>query len=80
MNDALTWIVAHQAELLAAAGAGYVLLSIIVRLTPTQRDDEALSAARAFVERLSFLQPRDGIGVLSLPGVPARRDPLESRK
>jgi len=81
MTELLTWIQAHRMELLEAAGAGYVLLCLVVRLTPTQRDDEALSAAHEFFIRASVLAPKDmNAGLISLPGALPKRDPLESRK
>ena len=82
MTELLTIIESHGAEILAAAGIGYLLLSVFVAMTPTKADDEALSRLRAALERASFLQPRDGKGVLSLPGAPARREAklLEERR
>ena len=72
MTDILAWIADHRAELLEAAGAVYLLASIYVALTPSPDDDRVL---RGVVERLSFLQPRDRPGVLSLPGAkPHGRD------
>ena len=82
MIELLTIFESHGAQLLAAAGIGYLLLSVFVAMTPTKADDEALSRLRAALEKASFLQPRDGKGVLSLPGAPARREAklLESRR
>ena len=74
MTDLLTWIDTHRAELLEALVAAWVLASVYVRLTPSKRDDEALSRFRVqFLEVVSFLQPRDGEGVFSLPGKRAKR-------
>lgn len=68
------WIMAHRVEIVEAAGLLVGAASIVVRLTPTKRDDEALSWFRVHVlERLSVLQPRDGKGLLSLPGWRANR-------
>ncbi len=82
MTDLMTFFESHGAQLLVAAGIGYLLLSVFVAMTPTKADDEALSRLRAALEKVSFLQPRDGKGVLSLPGAPARREAklLESRR
>ena len=82
MIELLTIIESHGAEILAAAGIGYLLLSVFVAMTPTKADDDALSRLRAALEKASFLQPRDGKGVLSLRGAAARREAklLESRK
>ena len=70
-----TWIVSHQAELIAAAGALWTAVSIIVRLTPTPVDDEYLSRAREAFERISFFQPQNVQGLLSVPGKKAKRPP-----
>ena len=82
MIELLTIFESHGAQLLVAAGIGYLLLSVFVAMTPTKADDEALSRLRAALEKASFLQPRDGKGVLSLPGAPARREAklLENRR
>ena len=84
MTDLMTWIDTHRMELLEMAAAAWVLASIYVRLTPGKADDEALSRFRTEVlERLSFLQPRDGVGVFSLPIISkARREAklLENRR
>lgn len=81
--DVLNWIQANPAETAALLGAAYTLLCAVVRLTPTRRDDEALSAARAFFMRVSVLAPkgyRGLFGPITLPGELPKRDPLESRK
>ena len=49
----------------------WALASAFVALTPSKKDDEALTRLRAFLERLSFLQPKTSHGVLSMPGKPA---------
>ena len=72
------WIVAHQAELLAAGGALWTGVSIVVRLTPSPVDDEYLGRAREWLERASFLQPvnlqrHENAGLFSLPGAKAKR-------
>ena len=73
MTDLMTWIDTHRMELLEMAAAAWVLASIYVRLTPGKADDEALTRARAVIERLSFLQPKDAPGLLSAPGRKAKR-------
>lgn len=59
----------------SALGAFWTLVSITVALTPTQKDDEALSRARAFLEKWSFLNPRNVPGLFSFPGKAPRRNP-----
>lgn len=81
MTEAITWLRANQVELMALAGAAYALLCIVVRLTPTKRDDEALAAAHAFFIRAAVLVPRDfNAGVVKLPGAMPKRDPYGDRK
>ena len=81
--DVLNWIQANPAETAALLGAAYTLLCAVVRLTPTRRDDEALSAARKFFMSVSVVVPKGyqgWLGLFSLPGAVPKRDPLESRK
>ena len=73
MTDMMTWITTHYAQIAEGLAALYVLASIYVSLTPGKADDEALSRARAVIERLSFLQPKDAPGLLSAPGRKAKR-------
>lgn len=49
----------------------WALASAFVAITPSTKDDAVLTKVRAFLERLSFLQPKTSVGVLSLPGKPA---------
>lgn len=65
-------------KIIAAVLAAWTLASAIVALTPTKADDEALSRLRALLERLSFLQPKNSPGVVSLPGARAARPKEES--
>lgn len=65
---AWAWLTENWDSVLEALAALYALASVIVAITPTPRDDEALAAVRRFVVRLSFLSPRDVPGTLSLPG------------
>lgn len=59
----------------AVLSAAWTFISTVIALTPTKRDDEWLASwqprARAFFERISFLQPKTSPGVFSLPGKPA---------
>jgi len=80
MNELLNWIIENEAALLVALGAAWTLVSVCVRLTPSPADDEALSRARATFERISFLQPRDGRGVFSLPTQPAKRQSAPQKR
>jgi hypothetical protein len=43
----------------------YVLVSCVVALTPTTKDDDALQRT---IQRLSFLAPKNVPGLFSMPG------------
>lgn len=74
ITEIWAWLMAHRVEIAAAVGAAMTLASVIVRLTPSKKDDEALSWFRVQVlERLSLLQPRDAEGTFSWPTAKARR-------
>ncbi len=51
--EAITWITAHWADLLAIWGAVVALASAIVKLTPTAADDAVLEKVIKWVEYLS---------------------------
>lgn len=59
--------------IITLVAAIWSLLSIIVALTPTPIDDVVLTVTRRVLERLSFLQPKNSPGVVSVPGAPAAR-------
>lgn len=59
-------------QVIVILAALWTVISGVVALTPTKADDELVSRLRRFVERLSFLQPSNSPGVLSLPGAPAK--------
>lgn len=51
----MTWIQDHAVDLLALGGAAYALARIIVALTPTPRDDEALAKVTPLLRGLAGL-------------------------
>lgn len=59
-------------EHIAIVIAAWTLISLVVAATPTKADDELVSFVRRLLERLSFFQPRNSHGVLSMPGSKAR--------
>lgn len=70
----MEWILAHQGELLAALGSLWGLVTIIVGLTPSTKDDNVV---RRIAERFAFLKPSNTDGSpLSLPG--AKAPPVKS--
>lgn len=64
----MDWIIEHWDELLEGAGLLLALVSLIIALTPSTRDDRAL---RQLMERLSFLKPGNARSrnPLSIPGL-----------
>ncbi len=70
----MDWVIENWELLMAGLGALLTLASVVVKLTPSPRDDEWLRRVLAFV---SFLQPR-GLGGLKLPGSAPARAPDES--
>jgi hypothetical protein len=67
-------------EAVVAAIMGlWTFLSLIVKLTPTKADDALLGRGRAWLERISFFQPKNSPGVMSLPGKAAARPLLYDR-
>ena len=58
MTEIITWVQTHWADvgafILAVIGAA----SIIVRITPTPKDDEILGKIKAFVSKYLALNPK----------------------
>ena len=75
MIEAWKWITTHRVEIMEAVGALYLVACIIVRLTPSPKDDAALGKVRGLLERLSFLAPQDTGKVLTMPGASPRGRP-----
>ena len=72
MIEVWKWVTTHRVEIMEAVGALYLVASIVVRLTPSPKDDAALGKVRGFLERLSFLAPIDTGKVLTMPGANPR--------
>lgn len=51
MGDALNWILAHGAEVVTGLVALNAGLALLVRLTPTPKDDAFVAKAQAWLER-----------------------------
>lgn len=54
----MEWIVSHIDQLFAAIGAAVALATIIVGLTPSQKDDAILARVVAFLNYLSIVNPK----------------------
>ena len=65
----MSWIVEHWDELATAAASIITIASVIVRLTPTTKDDLVLAEILGF---LSFLQHKN-VGGAKLPLTPAKK-------
>ena len=70
MFEALDWLLANLDAIGAAFASLYAVVTIVVGLTPTPKDDAWL---RQLSERLSFLAPRGIAPKLKLPGVKPKR-------
>lgn len=53
----MEWIQAHWKDILAVIGGIVTIASIIVKLTPTQKDDNVLSKVIAVLAALSLYNP-----------------------
>ena len=71
----MSWLLAHWGEILAAAGAVLGAASIITRMTPTPKDDQALARVRRVLGRLSMLQPPQSARRFKMPLVPPTETP-----
>lgn len=58
-------------EIAAAVAALWLVVSVVVRLTPSKRDDHALAR---IARVLSFLSPPGSPSAFKVPGTPARVD------
>lgn len=53
----MTWIMEHWKDILAVIGGVVTVASIIVKLTPTQKDDNILSKIITILSALSLYNP-----------------------
>lgn len=58
MNQVITFIQAHYDELCVAFTALVTMCSVIVKLTPTQRDDAVLAKVIKVLDYLSVVNPK----------------------
>lgn len=54
----MQFILAHWADILAIYGATVVLATVIVKLTPTTKDDSILAAIVKVVDYFSTVNPK----------------------
>ena len=64
----MSWIFTHWGELLAGAGAILAAASFITRLTPSPKDDAAISRLQSLLARISMLNPPHRGQSLKMPG------------
>lgn len=53
IKDLIGWIITNKIDLLAIIGGIYGVLLIVVKLTPTPKDDELLSKISGFVLKIA---------------------------
>ena len=53
IKSVVEWVVANKVDLLAILGGIYGVLLIVVKLTPTPKDDELLSKVSSFVLKIA---------------------------
>lgn len=51
------WLTQHGPDVLAVIGAAVSLATVIVKLTPSQKDDAVLSKVVSVLEKLSLVNP-----------------------
>ncbi len=57
MENIVHWINAHWADILAIYGAAVALATIIVKITPSQKDDAILAKIVKFLNWFSTVNP-----------------------
>lgn len=60
----MSWVAEHWEELMAALSGLWVVVSVVVSLTPTKEDDKWLRKATEWV---SFMTSKNRPGVLKTP-------------
>lgn len=50
----VNWIMTHTTELVAILGGAVTMASVIVKLTPTQKDDAALGVVMRLINTLAL--------------------------
>lgn len=66
----MEWVQANWDDLVGVALAVWTVVSMVVKLTPTQKDDDFL---RKVMEYVSFLAPLGSGKLFSLPGTRVKR-------
>ena len=54
MNDIITYITTHWTDIVAAIGGIAIAARLIVKLTPTPKDDSVLEAVVEFLKHLGL--------------------------
>ncbi len=67
----LGWLLQNWDSIVVVSTAVMTAASVVTRLTPTPRDDEAVAAVRRFLGRLSILDHADAPHTLKPPGRPS---------
>jgi len=57
MNEVINWIKEHYQDVLAIIGGIVSVASIVVKLTPSQKDDAVLAKIIALLDHFSIFNP-----------------------
>ena len=60
MEQLIAWTAAHWADVLAIYGGVVALATVIVKLTPSAKDDEILARVVKFLDFFSTVNPKKG--------------------
>ena len=59
LDTLVSFLVAHGKDILAIAGAVVGVASLIVKLTPSQKDDAFVAKVIKFLDNFSVVAPKD---------------------
>lgn len=58
MENIISFVSAHYKDVAAIFGAAVVLASLIVKITPTTKDDTVLDFIKTWADKLSIFYPK----------------------
>jgi hypothetical protein len=58
MQNIITWINAHWSNIFAVIGAAVTFATVVVKITPSQKDDAILAKVVAFLNWFSTVNPK----------------------
>ncbi len=69
------WLLSNWDSIVTVCTAVVTAASVVTRLTPTPKDDEAVAAVRRFLGRVSLLDHKDAPNTVKMPGKKASSRP-----